>query len=49
MPNLKTKAPGDMFVTVRVQVPPASDAEALKAAAALDRFYLEDIRRDIRL
>ena len=49
VPNLKTKAPGDMFVTVRVQVPPASDAEALKAAAALDRFYLEDIRRDIRL
>ena len=49
VPNLKTKTPGDMFVTVRVQVPSTGDAEALKAAAALDRFYREDIRRDIRL
>ncbi|MGB6064932.1 MAG: molecular chaperone DnaJ [Desulfomonilaceae bacterium] len=49
VPNLKTKTPGDMFVTVRVQVPSTGDAEALKAASALDRFYREDIRRDIRL
>ena len=49
VPNLKTKAPGDMFVTVRVQVPSTSDAEAMEAAATLDRFYREDIRRDIRL
>jgi DnaJ-class molecular chaperone len=49
VPNLKTKVPGDLFVTVRVQVPSTSDADALKAAASLDRFYREDIRSDIRL
>jgi len=49
VPNLKTKVPGDMYVTVRVQVPSTSDAEASKAAEILDRFYEGDIRRDIRL
>jgi molecular chaperone DnaJ len=49
VPNLKTKVPGDMFVTVRVQVPSSSDPEALAAAQALERFYGTDLRRDIRL
>jgi len=49
VPNLKTKVPGDMFVTVRVQTPPTDNAEALAAARTLDRFYAEDIRSDIRL
>jgi molecular chaperone DnaJ len=49
VPNLKTKVPGDLYVTVRVQVPSASDAEARKAAESLDRFYEGDIRQDIRL
>jgi len=49
VPNLKTKVPGDMYVTVRVQVPSTGHAEASKAAEILDRFYEGDIRRDIRL
>lgn len=49
VPNLKTKVRGDMFVTVRVQVPSSNDPEALAAARALERFYGADLRRDIRL
>ena len=49
VPNLKTKEPGDLFVTVRVQVPSTSDLDALKAARVLDRFYESDVRREIRL
>lgn len=49
VPNLKTKVKGDMYVTIKVQVPSTKDAEALKAAEILDRFYEGDIRRDLRL
>lgn len=49
VPNLKTKVPGDMYVTVRVQVPSTNNPEAGKAAETLDRFYEGDVRRDIRL
>ena len=49
VPNLKTKTPGDMFVTVRVQVPATNDPEAIKAAEALDKYYQGDVRKDIRL
>jgi DnaJ-class molecular chaperone len=49
VPNLKTKVPGDMYVTVRVQVPSTTDPEARRAAEGLDRFYEGDIRRDVRL
>lgn len=49
VPNLKTKKSGDMFVTVRVQVPPSDDPEALAAAQTLERFYRTDLRRGIRL
>lgn len=49
VPNLKTKVPGDMYVTVRVQIPSTKDAKALEAAAVLDRYYEGDVRRDIRL
>ncbi|MFH1116270.1 MAG: J domain-containing protein [Pseudomonadota bacterium] len=49
VPNLKTKVPGDMFVTVRVQVPVTEDPEALSAAKTLERFYSGDLRQDIRL
>ncbi len=38
VPNLKTKQRGDMFVTIRVQIPKTQDPEALKAASILDRF-----------
>lgn len=49
VPNLKTKTPGDMFVTVRVQIPDTQDAEARKAASSLDRFYEGDLRKEIWL
>jgi len=45
VPNLKTKTRGDMYVAIRVQVPSTRDAEALKAAEVLDRFYEADIRK----
>jgi molecular chaperone DnaJ len=47
--NLKTKTPGDMYVTVKVQIPATKDAKALEAAAVLDQYYHGDVRRDIRL
>jgi molecular chaperone DnaJ len=47
--NLKTKAPGDLYVTLRVQAPVTDDPEALHAALTLEHFYDGDIRRDIRL
>jgi molecular chaperone DnaJ len=49
VPNLKTKAPGDMFVTVHVQIPDTHDAEAREAASSLDRFYEGDLRKEIWL
>jgi molecular chaperone DnaJ len=49
VPNLKTKVPGDLYVTVRVQVPQSDNADAAEAARTLDKFYKEDVRRDIRL
>ena len=48
-PNLKTKVLGDMYVTIRVQVPETNNPEALSAAKSLDRYYGGDIRRDIHL
>jgi molecular chaperone DnaJ len=48
-PNLKTKVPGDMYVTLRVQAPVTDDPEALHAALILEQFYDGDIRRDITL
>lgn len=48
-PNLKTKVPGDLYVTIRVQVPETDDEEALSASKTLDRFYKGDIRQSIRL
>ncbi|MCX5862490.1 MAG: J domain-containing protein [Deltaproteobacteria bacterium] len=49
VPNLKTKVPGDLYVTVRVQAPSTDNPEALEAAQKLDRFYQGDIREHIRL
>jgi molecular chaperone DnaJ len=49
VPNLKTKVPGDMYVTVRVQIPSTKEARALEAAEILDRYYQGDLRRDIHL
>lgn len=49
VPNLKTKTPGDLYVTIRVHVPVTTDKEALDAATVLDRYYKTDLRSDIRL
>ena len=49
VPNLKTRIPGDLYVTLRVQVPVTTDKEALDAAALLNRHYKTDLRSDIHL
>jgi DnaJ-class molecular chaperone len=49
VPNLKTKVPGDLFVTLRVQVPSSSDAEAIQAAETLDKYYSGDLRAGLRI
>jgi molecular chaperone DnaJ len=49
VPNLKTKAPGDMYVTIRIQVPETDAEEVVAAARTLDRFYKGDIRKSIKL
>lgn len=49
VPNLKTKVPGNMYVTVRVQVPTTDDPAAIEAAKVLDQFYRGDLRRDVHL
>ena len=48
-PNLKTKTPGDMYVTIRVQVPETDEEEALATARKLDSFYRGNIRQGIKL
>jgi DnaJ-class molecular chaperone len=48
-PNLKTKIPGDLYVTIRVQVPETDDQEALAAAKKLDTFYKGNVRQGIKL
>lgn len=48
-PNLKTKVAGDLYITIRVQVPETNEQEALDAAKTLDRFYKGDIRQAIKL
>ncbi len=47
--NLKTKACGDMFVKIVVQIPGTSDPEALNAAETLETYYREDVRKSIRI
>ena len=49
VPNLKTKIPGDLYVTVRVQVPETDDQEAMAAAKKLDTFYKGNVRQGIKL
>ncbi len=49
VPNLKSKSPGDLFVTIRVQIPSSQDDKALAAAQVLDGFYTGDVRHDLHL
>jgi molecular chaperone DnaJ len=47
--NPKTKQRGDLMVKLVVKVPRTDDKEILEAAEKIDRFYKDDLRRDIRL
>jgi DnaJ-class molecular chaperone len=49
VPNLKTKTPGDLYVTLLVHTPQTQDPRALEAAEVLEGFYSGDLRKDIRL
>jgi molecular chaperone DnaJ len=47
--NPKTKGRGDLMVKLIVKVPRTKDKDVLEAAEKLDRFYGEDVRKEIRL
>jgi molecular chaperone DnaJ len=47
--NPKTKQRGDLMVKLVVKVPRTEDKEILEAAEKMERFYKDDLRRDIRL
>lgn len=47
--NLKTKGKGDLMVKLVVKVPQTDDKEILQAAERMDRFYKEDLRKNLRL
>lgn len=47
--NPKTKQKGDLLVKLFVKVPKTDDREILEAVEKMDRFYEEDLRKDIRL
>lgn len=47
--NLKTKKKGDLMVRLNVKVPRTDDKEILEAVEKMNKFYEEDIRKDIRL
>ncbi len=47
--SLKTKQRGDLLVKLVVKVPRTDDEEILEAAEKIDRFYKDDLRKDIRL
>jgi len=49
MPSLKGGARGDLYLTLRVMVPPAGNAEAKAAVEALKDAYRADVRADVRL
>lgn len=47
--NAKTKSRGDLLVRLAVKLPEAGDEEMRAAARAMDRYYRDDIRKNIRL
>jgi molecular chaperone DnaJ len=47
--NPKTKQRGDLMVKLVVKVPRTDDKEILEAAEKIDKFYKDDLRKDIRL
>jgi len=49
VPPLKGGARGDLYLTVRVMVPPAGNAEVKAAARALEEAYRGDVRAGLKL
>jgi molecular chaperone DnaJ len=49
VPALQGGVAGDLYLVVQVRVPTAGDAEAEKAAAALDKAYGADVRASLKL
>ncbi|MGD9319068.1 MAG: molecular chaperone DnaJ [Desulfobacteraceae bacterium] len=47
--NPKTKKKGDLMVKLVVRVPKTDEKEILDAVEKMNRFYKEDLRKDIRL
>jgi DnaJ-class molecular chaperone len=47
--NIKTKRRGDLMVKLIVKLPQTEDKEIIAAVRKMDRFYKEDLRKDIRL
>jgi len=47
--NPKTKRKGDLMVKLTVKVPQTDDAAILQAARDMEKFYGEDVRKEIRL
>jgi molecular chaperone DnaJ len=47
--NIKTKRRGDLMVKLVVKLPQTEDKEIIAAVRKMDRFYKEDLRKDIRL
>jgi molecular chaperone DnaJ len=47
--NPKTGKRGDLKVKLIVKVPRSDDEDVRKAAAVLDKYYQEDLRKSIRL
>jgi len=46
--NPKTKQRGDLMVRLVVKVPKTDDREILEAVRKMDRYYEEDVRRELR-
>jgi len=47
--NMKTKARGDLMVKLIVKIPQTRDTEAMEAAEKIERFYKENLRKNIIL
>ena len=47
--NLKTKKRGSLMVKLIVKVPQTDETEIIEAAEKMEKYYKEDLRKDIRL
>ncbi|MFC1851329.1 molecular chaperone DnaJ [candidate division CSSED10-310 bacterium] len=47
--NIKTKQPGSLMLKLVIKVPKTDDKSILEAVEKIDRFYSEDVRKEITL